>query len=337
MEKTITGKVTRTAAILVATVACAAALACAAAQPALADDAQGVEMQRLYNPNSGEHFYTASPVEADHLVSVGWSHEGTGWTAPATSATPVFRLYNANAGDHHYTTSAVERDHLVDVGWSYEGIGWHSDDAQGVALFRQYNPNAIAGSHNYTTSEAERDHLVGVGWSDEGIAWYGVDPDAAAPAEPGDATEPGPGDDAQVPPVTEPTQPGGQDATPPTVTTPDPVDPEPATPEPVACKHQWENVWRAEEYVISEAYDYQRQVHVADQWQCQCLELFDTPEALGEHQDYHYDNGTIKGHGRSRVVPVYEYETVHVPAKMGTRNVFVCTRCVKCGKIAEDL
>lgn len=137
-----------------------------------------IEMQRLYNPNSGEHFYTASTFERDHLVDVGWNHEGVGWVAPETSATPVYRLYNANAGDHHYTTSVVERDHLISVGWNDEGVGWYSDDAQGVPLHRQYNPNAIAGSHNYTTSGFERDHLISVGWNDEGIAWYGVDMNA---------------------------------------------------------------------------------------------------------------------------------------------------------------
>ena len=131
-------------------------------------------MHRLYNPNSGEHFYTASEVERDHLIGVGWNYEGAGWTAPTQSDTPVYRLYNANAGDHHYTTSEVERDHLVSVGWNYEGIGWYSDDSRRVPLFRQYNPNAIAGSHNYTTSKEETDMLIGIGWHDEGIGWYGV-------------------------------------------------------------------------------------------------------------------------------------------------------------------
>ena len=150
------------------------------------------DMFRLYNPNSGEHFYTASTVERDHLTDVGWSYEGTGWVAPVTSDTPVYRLYNANAGDHHYTTSVVERDHLVSVGWNDEGVGWYSDDAKAVPLYRQYNPNAVAGSHNYTTSGAERDNLVSVGWSDEGIAWYGVSEGVAVvPANPS-ATEPVP-------------------------------------------------------------------------------------------------------------------------------------------------
>ena len=133
-----------------------------------------VKMQRLYNPNSGEHFYTASMGERDHLVSVGWKYEGVGWTAPS-SGDPVYRLYNSNAGDHHYTKSVAERNMLVSVGWNYEGIGWYSEDAErGVPLYRQYNPNAKAGAHNYTTSKVENDYLVSLGWRAEGIAWYGV-------------------------------------------------------------------------------------------------------------------------------------------------------------------
>ena len=103
-----------------------------------------VVMHRLYNPNSGEHFYTAADNEKDFLVSAGWKDEGEGWKAPEQSDTPVYRLYNANAGDHHYTLNATEKDFLVSVGWTYEGIGWYSDDAQSVPLYRQYNPNATA-------------------------------------------------------------------------------------------------------------------------------------------------------------------------------------------------
>ena len=138
------------------------------------DSSASVLMQRLYNPHSGEHFYTANEAERDMLVNAGWTYEGSGWTAPQRSNTPVYRLYNANAGDHHYTTSAVERDSLLAAGWADEGIGWYSDDQQRVPLYRQYNPNATAGSHNYTTSIEEHWQLVGLGWQDEGISWYGM-------------------------------------------------------------------------------------------------------------------------------------------------------------------
>ena len=133
-----------------------------------------VNMYRLYNPNSGEHFYTANAVEKSNLVKLGWRYEGIGWKAPKISNTPVYRLYNKNAGDHHYTMSASERDYLVSIGWKYEGVGWYSDDSKAVPLYRQYNPNAKAGSHNYTISKSENDWLVSLGWRGEGIGWYGV-------------------------------------------------------------------------------------------------------------------------------------------------------------------
>ena len=133
-----------------------------------------VEMYRLYNPNSGEHFYTAKSKERDALVKVGWKYEGIGWYAPETSKTPVYRLYNENAGDHHYTMKKAERDALIKIGWKDEKIGWYSDDNEEVPLYRQYNPNAVSGSHNYTTNKKENDALVKIGWIAEGIGWYGV-------------------------------------------------------------------------------------------------------------------------------------------------------------------
>ena len=129
------------------------------------------QMHRLYNPYSGEHFYTASEVERDSLTAAGWNYEGVGWTAPAWGDA-VHRLYNPYAGDHHYTTSREERDALTSAGWKYEGIGWRSGG--NVPVLRQYNPYAATATHNYTTSEGERGMLVSVGWRDEGVGWYGV-------------------------------------------------------------------------------------------------------------------------------------------------------------------
>ena len=133
-----------------------------------------INMYRLYNPNSGEHFYTSNVAERNTLIGLGWNDEGIGWIAPSYSNTPVYRLYNENAGEHHYTMSIGERDALVEAGWKYEGIGWYSDDSQRVPLYRQYNPNAYANNHNYTTSLRENDDLVALGWRAEAIGWYGL-------------------------------------------------------------------------------------------------------------------------------------------------------------------
>ena len=138
-------------------------------------------MYRLYNPNSGEHFYTADAEEKDALATLGWSEEGIGWVAPLKDSKdagePVYRLYNPNAGDHHYTLDENEKNILASIGWKYEGIGWYSAPAtdEYVKVFREYNPNAkAAGAHNYTTSKAENDFLVSVGWLQEGIGWFAL-------------------------------------------------------------------------------------------------------------------------------------------------------------------
>ncbi|MDR2977338.1 MAG: family 25 glycosyl hydrolase [Streptococcaceae bacterium] len=125
---------------------------------------------RLYNPNSGEHFYTESAFEANQDVIAGWKYEGIGWTAPDTG-NEVYRLYNPNAGDHFYTMIPFERDSLVKAGWNYEGVDFHSGG--NTPLYRAYNPNAKTGAHNYTTSPFEQQNLLKAGWRDEGIAWYG--------------------------------------------------------------------------------------------------------------------------------------------------------------------
>lgn len=133
------------------------------------------KMWRLYNPNSGEHFYTSDESERENVYNHGWNIEGYGWIAPSPSNSPVYRLYNPNAGDHHYTLDASERDMLIGKGWRDEGIGWYSDDAQKVPVYREYNPNAKSGAHNFTTDLSEHQHLISVGWRDEGIAYYATE------------------------------------------------------------------------------------------------------------------------------------------------------------------
>ena len=137
--------------------------------------ASAIPMHRLYNPWSGEHFYTASESERDTLLSAGWTYEGVGWYAPLDGA-PVYRLYNpwAPAGDHHYTMSESEYEQLQKAGWVGEGVCWFSDLQERTPVWREYNPWQQANNHNYTASRDEHDLLVGIGWTDEAVGWYGV-------------------------------------------------------------------------------------------------------------------------------------------------------------------
>ena len=130
-------------------------------------------LSRLYNPNSGEHFFTIDTQEASHLASLGWRLELQEAVVPESSEHPVYRAYNPNNGDHHYTMNKAEIDHLVKVGWRAEGIAWYSADATtGKPVYRLYNPNAKVGSHHLTPILSERDYLVSLGWHAEGVTYY---------------------------------------------------------------------------------------------------------------------------------------------------------------------
>ena len=131
---------------------------------------------RLYNPNSGEHFYTSIKAEREHLVSVGWNDEGVGWFASCYSDRPVYRLYNPRGSEHHYTLDAAEKDMLIKAGWNYEGIGWYSSGNDPTPVYREYNPNQFSCNHNFTTDKAEHDYLISIGWKDEGTAWFADSP-----------------------------------------------------------------------------------------------------------------------------------------------------------------
>lgn len=133
-----------------------------------------VKVYRLYNKNSGEHFYTQSTSERRRLIKLGWKAEGIGWIASKKSSVPIYRLYNPNNGDHHYTTSKGEYNSLGKKGWKQEGVLAYSCVGKSVPLYRAYNPNAKkAGAHHYTTSKGEFKALIAKGWRDEGIGWYG--------------------------------------------------------------------------------------------------------------------------------------------------------------------
>lgn len=133
------------------------------------------ESYRLYNPLTGEHFFTTNKAEYDSLKAGGvWKAEASTWKAPEKSDFPIYRVCNPNTGAHHYTMDSNERDVLVRLGWRDEGIGMYSADQDGMAVYRLYNPNAKIGSHHYTTNASERDSLVALGWKNEGVGFYGL-------------------------------------------------------------------------------------------------------------------------------------------------------------------
>lgn len=135
---------------------------------------------RLYNPNSGAHFYTKDYKEANDLVSLGWRNEGMAWQAPTYLGSPVYRLYNVHSGEHFYTIRTAEKDMLTANGWNYEKVAFRAASNQanyaGRPVYRLFNPNAgpYRSSHHYTVNYNEVTNLVGQGWRNEGaVFWVG--------------------------------------------------------------------------------------------------------------------------------------------------------------------
>lgn len=128
---------------------------------------------RLYNPNTGEHFYTTNTVEYQYLEKNGWNDEGIGWYA-VNHGKAVYRLYNPNAkgGDHYYTMNKGEAQFLIQQGWKIDNNWAPAFYSYGdTNLYVAYNPNAQSGAHNYTTNAAEQNMLLNSGWLFGAVAW----------------------------------------------------------------------------------------------------------------------------------------------------------------------
>lgn len=143
------------------------------------DVKDSIPIYRVFNPRTGEHFYTPNKVERDNCVNLwGWNGEGIAWYSPKKSDYPVYRVMNPNnKSEHHYTVSVSERDWLVSLGWRNEGIAFYSsgnkNSKNGYPVYRHYHPIQRTGNHHYTTSKYESDHIVAEeGWRYEDICWY---------------------------------------------------------------------------------------------------------------------------------------------------------------------
>ena len=133
-----------------------------------------VDMFRMYDPNSGEHFYTGSVIERQNLIDAGWNYEGVGFTFPLTTGDPVHRLYEPVTGEHLYTMDVNEMNALLAAGWNYEGIAFNSGFENEVPQYRLHNPNATRGAYHFTASQEEKDVLIAAGWEYQGIGWYSL-------------------------------------------------------------------------------------------------------------------------------------------------------------------
>lgn len=79
-----------------------------------------VAFRRVLNPNSGEHFFTASQGEVDYLVSAGWIFEGVLGCIAQNEECGAIPLYRLAKEFHIFTPNPVERDTLISQGWVLE-------------------------------------------------------------------------------------------------------------------------------------------------------------------------------------------------------------------------
>ena len=89
----------------------------------------GVPVNRLYNPNNGDHYWTMDRKEYRELQRLGWRGEGDAWeSAPASSGVPIYQLYNPyeTVNTHLWTSDTVEVSALVSIGWINEGPKWYA-------------------------------------------------------------------------------------------------------------------------------------------------------------------------------------------------------------------
>lgn len=142
---------------------------------------------RLYNLQTGRHYYTIFAAERDQLVSLvppppegqpdtrttGWRAEGIEgymFGGTATGAQVVYKLYNRVAGVHFYTIRKAERDHVLatfpTVFEEHTALGFAFPiDADGALMV--VSPPPLAGVSSQPASAAAADAGVA---SEVGIA-----------------------------------------------------------------------------------------------------------------------------------------------------------------------
>lgn len=130
---------------------------------------------RLYNPNSGDHFYTSDTNEVKSAKNYGYVEES--WASqiyseqrPDTIA--LHRMYNQKTGDHFYTSDINEVTTAKKLGYLDEGNAgyiYNSQKEGTVPLYRLFN--SAAGDHFYT-EDANLENAMRYGYKYEGIAGY---------------------------------------------------------------------------------------------------------------------------------------------------------------------
>jgi subtilase family protein/uncharacterized protein DUF5648 len=148
-----------------------------------------VPLQRYWNPQVTDHFYTTNWNELG-WGNYGWVYEGIQcyvYESQVAGSVPLHRYWNPSIGDHFYTTNWSELGSGAH-GWGYEGIQCYVFLQQGKGrnpLYRYWNGSV--GDHFYTTNWAE------LGWGNYGWVFEGIQCYVAAQVQPPVAQGPGAG------------------------------------------------------------------------------------------------------------------------------------------------
>jgi hypothetical protein len=88
----------------------------------LNDAARTTALYRIYNPWTGDHFYTDNKAERDGVLNSGYRDEGiVGYVGRrrVIQSGPFYRLFNGR--DHFYTGALAERSSAMAGGYRDEG------------------------------------------------------------------------------------------------------------------------------------------------------------------------------------------------------------------------
>jgi hypothetical protein len=107
------------------------------------------DVYRLFNPTTGDHFYTATAAEKDAAAAAGYQVEGTvgaAFTTPTTGSEAVTRYLQASTGQHFYSNNENEAGNLSALGYQKEGVAFYTPKPQTAASVMQPNQNSSASS-----------------------------------------------------------------------------------------------------------------------------------------------------------------------------------------------
>ena len=138
---------------------------------------------RLYNKQTGDHYFTVRQNEYDGLKTLGVQGEGVKFVAVSAktaetevdgvklSETPfvtaLYSVYNQNTGEHLLVLEE-EAEGLKAAGWNWDNnekpVFYAPNAGASEAVRRVYNPNTNLAAHLYTAEAKEYTDLTSWGW-----------------------------------------------------------------------------------------------------------------------------------------------------------------------------